>query len=258
MQLRRDKPHEHGFTVIELLVAMVLSAVVLALIIGVVIEMFGSSERSSMQNKAQKATTLAADMLTSDLRAMRAPQREPRFTGSPDNLRSMILDGDDQGLLVHDLLVAEPSRITFYAELVNSSVDAECVTWHVRPDGALQRDVLRHAPGCTSATGMLQSSIVMPQPERSRAAAAASIPAPFSYRQLRQPTPANPDPSTCTTPTVPSAGTVLGRDQVTAIDMDLRSFVAGRVGRGDQHLQTSVTIASRQGMEYRYAIGCAA
>lgn len=247
---------------------MVLGAIVLAMIFGVVIDMFGSSERSAMDNKAQKSATLAAEMLTSDLRAMRAPHREPRWTGSPDNLRSMLLDGaNPTNLQVHDLLVAAPSRVMFYVELIpNTPINTtECVTWFVRADGSMQREVRAYAPGCGSGTAtrggggdLLQGSQVMPAPERARATAAAAIPNPFRYRMLRVANPANPDPASCTTQVQAGPLDVLRRDQVMNVEMDLRSFVAGRVARGDQQLQTSVTISSRQGMEYRYGIGCVA
>ena len=251
-----------GFTMVELLVGLVLATIVMALLFGVVLDMFGASERSAMDGKAQRSATHAADMLTADLRAMRAPQREPRYTGSPDNLRSMLLRGiNPNGYEVHDLLVARPDQVTFYAELVNTAGNStvECVSWFVRPDGGLQRDVRRYAAGCPGGGGaVIQSELIMPPPERARATAAATVPNPFSFKLLRVANTNDPDPSTCTTPP-PAPGPLTGvqLDQVTNVDMDLRSFVAGRMASGDQHLQSSVTITSRQGMEYRYAIGCA-
>lgn len=259
---------EDGFTLIELVVAMVLAGLVMALLVGAIIDMFGSSERSAMDNKAQRAASLAADTLTSDLRAMRAPQREPRFTGSPDSLRSMLLDGDNpNGYEIHDLLIASPTQVMFYAELINTpgNTTAECVTWFVRPaDLALIREVHAGTRNCAGATptrggggAVLQQQEIMPAPERARASAAAKVPQPFRYRMQRVANPADPDPSTCTTP-APTPGPLgtLQRDQVTNVLMDLRSFVAGRVASGDQQLQSSATVTARQSMEYRYAIGC--
>lgn len=262
---------ERGFTLIELIVGMVLAAIVLALVVGAIIDMFGSSERSAMDNKAQKAAALAADTLTSDLRAMRAPQREPRYTGSPDSLRSMLLDGaNPNGYEIHDLLVARSTQVMFYAELVNTAgnTTVECVTWFVRPaDRALIREVRSGSPSCGGISptrggggAVLQQQEIMPAPEQARASAAAQVPQPFRYRLQQVRNPANPDPSTCTTPT-PTPGPLnapLQRAQVTNVLMDLRSFVAGRVASGDQQLQSSATITARQSMEYRYAIGCAA
>jgi prepilin-type N-terminal cleavage/methylation domain-containing protein len=261
---------EHGFTLIELVVGLVLATIVMALLVGAIIDMFGSSERSAMDNKAQRAAALAADTLTSDLRAMRAPEREPRFTGSPDSLRTMLLDGDNpNGYEIHDLLVASPTQVMFYAELINTAgnTTVECVTWFVRPaDQALIREVRAWSANCGGVTptrggggAVLQQQEIMPAPERDRASAAAKVPEPFRYRLQQVADPADPDPTTCTTP-APTAGplaSALRRDQVTNVLMDLRSFVAGRVASGDQQLQSSATITARQSMEYRYAIGCA-
>lgn len=256
----RARGPEAGFTLVELVVGMVLGAIVLALIVGVVIDMLGASERAGTESKAQKAAVAAAEMLTSDLRAMRAPQREPIFTGSADNLRNLILlDQNPMGLQVHDLTFAGPTRVTFFAEVVNASPSTECVTWEVIADGALQRSVRPYAPDCgNGAVPPLQQSQVMPPPERARASAAVTIPTPFRYRSMVQPTPATPDPDACTTPVRSSTASEIQRDQVVGIDMDLRIFVAGRVSRGDQELITSASIPSRQSQEYRFAIGCAA
>lgn len=270
MRVRTPASREQAFTLIELVVGLVLATIVMALLVGVIIDMFGASERSAMDNKAQRAAALAADTLTSDLRAMRAPEREPRFTGSPDSLRSMILDADNpNGYEIHDLLLASPTQVMFYAELINTGGNStvECVTWFVRPtDQALIREVRAWSRNCAGVAptrggggAVLQQQEIMPAPERARASAAAKVPQPFRYRLMVVRNPANPDPSTCVTP-APMTGPLaspLQRDQVTNVLLDLRSFVAGRVASGDQQLQSSATITSRQSMEYRYGIGCA-
>lgn len=254
-----DRHAESGFTLIELIVAMVLGLIVLALIFGVVLDMFGASERSGFRAKAQRSAVNASEMLTSDLRAMRAPQREPRFTGSSDNLRNLILFNENPtNILVHDIVGATPTRLVFYAEVFNTSANSECITWEVLASGALQRSVRRFSAGCTAATVPLQQSLVMPKPEVARASALAAVPNPFRYRRLVQPTPANPNVSACTTPISTNLVTNLQRDQVVGIDLDLRSFVMGKVGRGDQQLMTSAAIPGRQSQEYHYAIGCVA
>jgi prepilin-type N-terminal cleavage/methylation domain-containing protein len=250
---------ESGFTLIELVVALVLGLVVLVMLLGAITDMFGASERSANRSKAQRATVAAAEQLTDDLRSMRAPQREPLHTGSADNLRNLLLfEQNRAGLEIHDLLVATPTRITFFSETVNARAGVECVTWEVLADGSMQRTVRASTPGCGAPGAILHQSLVMPAPERARASAAVVIPDPFSYRTLEQPARVNVDPSSCTNQTRTTLATDLQRDQVVGIDMDLRSFVASRSGRGDQELVTSVSITSRQSQEYRFAIGCVA
>ena len=257
MRVSEPNMREHAFTLIELIVAMILGLIVMALVIGVVMNMFSAGERASLDNKAQKAASLAADMLTSDVRSMRAPQREPRYTGSPDNLRAMFLDpkGNPNNYEIHDITFASPQQVTFLAEVDNTKAGVECVTWQVQPDRALHRIVRLHTANCGGGGGgVVATQVIMPAPETAKASAAAAIPNPFSYRLL-----AVTKPPVCKETNVTS-GTLstLQRDQVSNVMLDLRSFVAGRTATGDQQLQSSVTISSRQGMEYRYGIGCVA
>jgi prepilin-type N-terminal cleavage/methylation domain-containing protein len=261
VRVTRARHRDAGFTLVELVIGMVLGTIVLALIVGAVIDMFGSSERSAMKQKSQRATVAAVEQLTSDLRAARAPEREPFYTGSADNLRNLLLfQRNPTNLLVHDLVAATPNRIVFYAELVNSSRRPECVTWAVQGDGSMRRTVRPFSANCLAGGGAaLQDTMVMPPPERTRATAASAIPNPFSYRLLQHPASTNPvRPNACTTPTLTNLTTTLQLDQATSVEMDLRSFVAGRVAHGDQELISAVSIVSRQAQEYRFAIGCVA
>ena len=68
----------------------------------------------------------------------------------------------------------------------------------------------------------------------------------------------DPDPSECTRVDATSASSLLQRNQISAVQLDLRSFVANQTAHGDQQLSHAVSISSRQGIDYRYAIGCAA
>lgn len=259
------RPAEQAFTMIELMISMALSAIVLAMILGFVMNTMGSSDRSSARLKAQRAASGASEQLTADLRAMRAPQRQPKFTGSPDAVRSLLLLNENpRNLVVNDVLVATPTRLAFYAELINSSASSECVNWQVMPNGSMRRTVRSFTAGCGGGA-ILQDREVMPAPEKTvsnggRASEDAKIPNPFAYLLLVQPVPNDPelDPSLCTRVDTPTASTILQRNQISAVQLDLRSFVANRNGHGDQRLTHAVSISSRQGIDYRYAIGCAA
>jgi hypothetical protein len=133
------------------------------------------------------------------------------------------------------------------------------VSWQVQANGSMRRTVNAFSSGCTGGQ-VLQDREVMPAPERARASAAAQVPNPFAYLLLVQPQPAavEPDPSACTRQNRTTAATVLERNQVSAVQLDLRSFVANGTGSGDQRLTHAVSITSRQGIDYRYGIGCAA
>ncbi|MCW2923066.1 MAG: hypothetical protein JWM98_470 [Thermoleophilia bacterium] len=251
---------ESGFTLIELLVAMVLGLLVLGLIVGAMVNFFSSSERSGARAKAQRSTVAAAELITSDVRSMHAPDHEPRATGSPDSFRDLLMRGRNPlGLRIHDITVATPTRFAFYAEQVNTSPGPECIQWLVAATGALQREV-RAGTGACPGGALLATTEVMPAPATAGVAAATAAPSPFTYELLAQPTPAaaliNPD--ACTTSVIPSPASDLQRDQVIGVRLSLKSFVVNRTARGDQHLLTSAAVSGRQSQEYHYALGCVA
>lgn len=260
MRVTEHDAGEAGFTLIEVIVALVLTLLVLAFILGAVIDVFSSSNRSSANARSQKATVAAVEQLTTDLRAARAPERAPRYVGSPDGLRDVLLRGASPALNTQDLLEARSNRLLFYAESISTSPREECILWEVRADGALQRTVHAYSSRCAPLGAVLQRTELMPA-RSAGAAASTGAATPFSYRMLVQPNPLDPDldPSACTTP-APRANlaTALERNQVVGVDLNLRSFVIHREGRGDQELLSSVSLASRQGMDYRYGIGCVA
>lgn len=258
---RHPRRADEGFTLVELLVGMLLGSIVLAMVIGLVVNTFGAGDRTAARSKSQRSAVLAVDQLQSDIRAARAPHREPYYTGSPDQFRAMLLrNANPSNFLVHDVLAATATAVTFYAEVSRASANVECVTWMQQADRSLRRIVRAFNAGCTGGGGAILQDRLLIQAPGAQAAASAAAPAPFSYRRLVQPTPnADPlDPDACTATQSTSTASMLQRDQITAIMLDLRAFVTERNGHGDQQLETTVSIASRQGIEYRYALGCAA
>ena len=263
--LSRSRGSERAFTLIELIVGMVLSLIVLGILFSVVLDSFQGADRSSARRKAQQSATKAADLLTADLRAAAANQRDPRFYGSPDSLRHLILQEDDgDGMSVHDIVVATDSQLRFYSDVDSDTRGPECVTWEV-VGGALQRSV--HAldgtryGGCGAgalALTRISETRVIPAPSSDAAVTPAP---PFAYRMLRVQDPSNPDPGTCQTVESGAGGIGpnqrLARDQVIAVHLDIQAFVTRRGTSGDQRQRTTVSIPSRQSVEYRYALGCA-
>ena len=74
-------------TMIELLVSLLLLAIVLVLLFSVVLDLFRGSERSRQRSKAQRNITLVSEKLTSDIHAMRAPNRNPKDTSGLEMMR---------------------------------------------------------------------------------------------------------------------------------------------------------------------------
>lgn len=261
VDIRASSSGESGFTLIELVVGMVLSLIVLGMLFAAVLDLFGSSERTGQRAKAQKAAVKASDTLTNDLRAARAPDRTPRKFGSPDNLRRYIQQQTaGTGMDLHDIVEADSMWLRFYADVDADYPGSECVTWMMDAvDRSIDRHVARLPCGTRAnspSTGAEISATEVIPPTAKNAAAAAKPGAPFRYRVL-VPTATR---YVCTTVSLPQSATLNGlrRDQVVAVDLDLRSFVSRAGARGDQRLVTSVSVASRQALEYRYALGCAA
>lgn len=252
---------------IEVIIALVLTTVLLVLIFSSVFDLFHSSERTSQRQKAERAAYLAVEMLTDDLRAARAPGRDPKHYGTVDALRGMLLQGEASPgfgtTQIHDITVATPTVLSFYADRSENLPGAECVTWYVDPETrALIRAVDPGLPvGCALGVGSISKQIIMPAPEIERATERAKIPNPFTYRVQIQPNPIMPNPDACVDGRIaaPLPGPAPGNmDQVVAVVLDIRSFVANRNAHGDQDFRTEVSIPGRQGLDYRYALGCAA
>lgn len=273
---------ERGFTLIEVIVACILLAIVVILLFSVLIDAFRDGERARQRSKAQRNVTLSSEKLDSDLRAMRAPARNPKDVGGLEMMReSFTLT--DQNKEIHDIVLAEPDRLIFYAELdsvgeAGTVLDMECVEWFVTPvpDQALHRRVYPYSPNCQGAvakTGAKLDEEVVPKPD-AKYASDKDFDTVFSY-YVTEP---GATPNTCTErkveevpalgaaslPTNPEPGQVvlpgLGPqllDRIIAVEMDLRSFVSLKDARGESHFTQKVSIASRQQFEFRYAIGCA-
>lgn len=264
--MHRTTPGEAAFTMIEVIVSLILTTVLLIMLFSAVFDTFHGSERTAQRQKAERAAFLATEMLTDDLRAARAPDRDPKSYGTVDALRGMILQGEPSpgfGVAqIHDITIATPTTLAFYADRSPNSPGPECVTWYVEPSTkALIRAVDPGLPiGCGVGVGSISKQQVMVAPELKRATAKSKVPDPFSYRLQVQPNPIDPDPNLCVDGRVlsPLPGPVPGnRDQIVGVVLELRSFVANRNAHGDQDFRTEVSIPSRQGLDYRYALGCA-
>jgi hypothetical protein len=168
---------------------------------------------------------------------------------------------------VNDVTLATPTMLRFYADVDSLRRGVECVTWAQRADGAIVRRVDRlDFTGRCSANGgswepfsgasPLSSSVLMPPTAKD---AAEKPPAPFRYRLLVQPDVNDIDPGACTT-VEPPAGTSLNplqRNQLIGVEFNVRAILSRRGSSGDQAQETGASLASRQMLTYRYALGCA-
>lgn len=284
---------EGGFTLIELVVACIILALVLIILFAVVLDMFRSGERTRQRNKAQRHVVLVSERLTSDIRAMRAPNRNPKDTTGIEMMREGFTLSD-QYKEIHDILLAQPDRLVFFAEVDSvgesgtsadiAKEDLECIEWWVAPNQSVRRTVYPYSENCSGALAKSGSKLdeeVVPPPDAENATDDdfRSI---FSYYVTE--VPAGSELGTCEEQKIgfeqpvqqvrPFGGEV-GRgetpdgsvilpgygpqqvDRIVAIELDLRSLVSVKGARGEAHFLQKLTIPSRQQYEFRYAIGCA-
>lgn len=182
--LERWRAHrgEDGFTLIEMLVAMVLLMIVLIILFAALLDAFRNGERSRQRTKAQRNVTLVSEKLSSDIHAMRAPNRNPKDTTGAELMREAFTVSD-RNLQVHDIIVAQPGRLIVFAELHSidepttgataNELDLECIEWVVtQPDQALHRRVYPYSFNCGEAVagrGAKLDEEVMPKPDAENA-----------------------------------------------------------------------------------------
>ncbi|MBC7644367.1 MAG: type II secretion system protein [Thermoleophilia bacterium] len=260
---------ETGFTLVELLVAIVLLAIIGVVISTVLIGLYHSSTRTHTRARAMQTAVHATDSLQDNLRAAHARYRDAAHVRSADDLRGALLFGEvprdatvPGGVLdLHDIAKATPTELIFQSDVLTEAsgvaVVPECVRWALDASGALVREIRSWSFQCQTLGAPRESAVMMPPNQQK-----GINPQPFRYVLLRQTQPGLStavavDPSKCVTTAALSATlNRLQRDQVSAIQIDLSSFIVTADTRGDQRLQTTIAVGARQGYDYRFALGC--
>ncbi len=267
MLTRRAHRSEHGFTLIELVVGMVLLVLVITAIVAA-ISGLGSASSDTMANRASQQQALdALETMRRDIRVARTPARDA-WDGRRDTLRQLLYFESDQAqpgaadasravcngiAYVHcmrDVTVATPNQFWFRADVRQGSgwIGAECVGY-TASSTALTRTVSPNWRACgPGVAGGVQDAIL-----RGRLDAA-----PFSYTLRAHPNiPANgiAPPSECRTSTTPN---VSGRNLnfITAVQVGLTSVFSERQESATNGVDTSLVITGRTSGDHAYAVGC--
>jgi prepilin-type N-terminal cleavage/methylation domain-containing protein len=140
---RAQARREAGFTLIEMLIAMILLASLLVVVSMVLMKTFGESGRAQQQRKAAQDMRTTMSQFGNDLRVARSPDRDPRFVGNGNDLGGALLA--DQPLKVQlpgqptalqldvrDIVEATSTSFMFRADAIVGGA-VECVRYAVDP-----------------------------------------------------------------------------------------------------------------------------
>ncbi len=265
-----------GFTLVEMIIALVLSVIVGGIITGVVVNMFTSGSRASNRYQAQRIATQAIDQMTDDLRASRAPGRESDEIRSLDDLKDAILNPATGDPDVHDIKKATGTRLQFVAEVDRSNPGVECVDWDFE-SGELIRKITTYddaTQSCPANATLISQTTVMQKNTDKLDRWYEDGKMPFKYRLLMNQGVAGPNgyghywyneslvdpdfPSCASKDIAPPDGGFnnLERDLITNLSIVIEPVYKGHDDAAKMTLPGTVSLNSRQNYEYKYAIGC--
>lgn len=269
-----NSAHTDGFTVIELMVAIGLGLVVVALAVTAISRGLNGQRAAAEQHKAQQAAAEALDVFSDDVRTAVAPNRlitsaeetpaglaglsVPK--GTRDALKQLLLHPDagvrDQ---YRDIKVATSSTVIFRSNVVSrNSADgtmdnaSECVRWQIT-DGFMVRTIWPSTSVCPgSASDAIESRrMFRVHPQLGNTA--------FHYTIQRK---FGSDANATCESRIATDGVALGArdaygyyqiDRISGIGVNFVAAGAAGEGSGESDM---FTLRGRQTADYLFAIGC--
>ncbi|MCW2955555.1 MAG: hypothetical protein JWO69_424 [Thermoleophilia bacterium] len=254
---------EHGFTLIEVIIALVLFGVVLAFISRPFMDGVSGANKGTATAVAERVVGEATDRFRTDVQAALAPDRDQQHIRDASKLQRALTDGsfiatsDDPAALgmrldVADIVDASPTRLVLRADVVNDEISpgSECVTWeaslNTSPRFSLQRTVRGGTSAAACSAGPIRSQewLVRDVPR----AAGVTYDNLFRYGVL-QPAPG------CRVVVQPAAP-AMQRHRVVAIDMRLSAIIVRGGAASEASDRDLVAIRSHDSADYRRALGC--
>ena len=267
MQLRVPadrRGSERGFTLVELIVAMVLLGIVGVLIVQGVMGGLGGYQKSKSQSDGMAQAAEAADRFGTDMRVARSAGRSGPII-APSDLQDAIdtngtltdvATGDD--LDWRDITEATPTSITFQADVIDEAgvgARPECVSWFVAtpPKGwMLVREVRSYTPQCDPKGALLEDDSLTQPNASSPAPGTGTTPGIFTYVVSRT------VGANCDSVALPGTPTPMQRNRIVSVRLNFRSLAQQRAQASNAALHDEVSIRSRTASDYQFALRCKA
>ena len=158
----------HGFSLIELVVAMALMLIVGVLVSTLIGDSSSSSKYLSGSSSAGKGANMLAEQLGSDLSEAISPGRRSNSVSTND-LQSAILRGVDTNPSIQDIVVAGDTQLWILADTLRGPADRQdCIRYRQTVGSAgeatVVREVFRDTGQCPAGGAPTVSSTLMTRP----------------------------------------------------------------------------------------------
>jgi type II secretory pathway pseudopilin PulG len=255
---------EAGFTLVELIIALIFTLLVLAVASQVLIDSSTSNRRNQSTDTALSRATEMIESLGADLSSARSPERVPENVPTGDALRLWLLEDDAtiQANLypefdLRDVTVATKDelwvRVDAIPEPANVVPRAECVGYRLDASGELFRIIYSNWTPCPGTGSPIESVRMLEAPPATGEAESL-----FTYAVMANTKPEDEpiDPANCLTKTTNSP-TQTELNRIVRVQVDLRSYATTAVGSGSSKLLANLDLRMRLTRDYQYGLGCA-
>jgi prepilin-type N-terminal cleavage/methylation domain-containing protein len=258
---------EHGFTLVELIVVMVLVGMVFAAIGHFLIDTSSFTHKAASTRSAARMADETLDRLGNDVRSAMSPDRDVATNGGLDALRRFALYGVNPpgGEDMRDIVLATPRELWFRSNVIpeglGDSPVSECVGYVFGSDRTFKRVVYANWRTCPSSGTPVEQQNLFPQipAEEDPANTADPNDTYFSYRLAANGNPSRVPlrPFECQYSTV-TTPTSLQTNQIVGVNINLRA-IFGNTGSsaGEAKARGAFDLRMRLNRDYQWALGCA-
>lgn len=247
-------PTERGFTLIEMLVAMIVATIVLAVFVSMVTQAWVRTADADSHGLASARISEALDRIADDVRSSRIPARADIFTtATKDELRVQL---QAEPVRYGDVVHASGQRLSLFTNGDGSGAGPRCATWSFQQvDDGGRRNVwalTRRLDGACTPAATEGQEIIGVLPEGISPPSNA-----FRYGVLGAPD----GTGVCGVQvTSPGRATLDARSRLRVVNVhvDLTAAAARRVSARSRVARDVIGMGSRLNNDYYFALGCAA